>query len=319
MWHVAERDELRRVRQEISSAVRARLIAETRRWVMRDLREGNESPNGGSADRASERRMEQSLDELLDRFGESTIEDWNDDEWERFTLQALWRICCVGVSDLPTHTPQPPRPIRHRDYLLEASGEDADALVHGLLMRFSAAFLDQGLAHWPLPRRDEGFFRAFVALYRSPGGPPAGWRAGLAAELSRLEDDEIGPLESIRDSLEQLGVDRAERESFISATLLALRGWAGMVRQIEERGDRVVRPVPRGSLVEFLAVRLLLDRHALAHTAREALGYDGPLAGLRDAIRADTGFRRPPSVEQRPSWSSSSPRSWGSRPTSSTG
>ena len=115
-------------------------------------------------------------------------------------------------------------------------------------------------------------------------------------------------------------MDRDEWESFISATLLALRGWGGMVRQIEVRGDRVVHPVPRGSLVEFLAVRLLLDRLALAHTAREALGYDGPLAGLRDAIRADTGV--PPgrrASSSGPSWSSSSPRSSGSRPTSSTG
>ena len=62
----------------------------------------------------------------------------------------------------------------------------------------------------------------------------------------------------------------------------------------------MVRPVPPGSLVEFLAVRLLLDRFALAYTAREALGYDGPLSGLRDAIRAGRiESPWPPSVEQR--------------------
>ena len=56
----------------------------------------------------------------------------------------------------------------------------------------------------------------------------------------------------------------------------------------------VVHPVPRGSLVGFLAVRLLLDRFALAHTAREALGFTGPLPMLR-ALAAFW----PPSVEQR--------------------
>ena len=111
VWYVAERDALRRVRQEVSSAVRARLIAETRRWVMRDLRERQRvPPTADPPTEPSERRMEQSLDELLDRFGESTIENWSDDEWEGFTLQALWRICCDGVRDLPTFTPQPPRP-----------------------------------------------------------------------------------------------------------------------------------------------------------------------------------------------------------------
>ncbi len=40
VWYVAEANALRRVRSEVSSAVRARLIAETRRWVIRDLRGG---------------------------------------------------------------------------------------------------------------------------------------------------------------------------------------------------------------------------------------------------------------------------------------
>jgi uncharacterized protein YbcC (UPF0753/DUF2309 family) len=299
VWFVAKREALRRVRQEVSSAVRARMIAETRRWVMRDLRKGNEVPNNGSATGPGALQMERSLDELLDRFGASAIESWSDEQWERFTLQAMWRVCCEGVRDLPMFIAPPPERLRHRDLLLEATGEDADTLVHGLLTRFCAAFLDQGLAAWPLPRRDEGFLRSFAGLYRRPGGPPARWMAGLAAELGRLEEQQVSPLASIRESLDVLGVVRPEWVAFLSATLLALRGWAGMVRQIEERGDRVVHPVPPGSLVEFLAVRLLLDRHALAYTAREALGYTGPLAGLREALWAAAAIPWPPSVEQR--------------------
>jgi uncharacterized protein YbcC (UPF0753/DUF2309 family) len=299
VWYVAKRDALRRIRQEVSSAVRARLIAETRRWVMRDLRRGNEAPNNGSGTGPGALQMERSLDELLDRFGGAAIESWSDEQWERFTLQAMWRVCCEGVRDLPMFVAPPPERLRHRDLLLEATGEDADTLVNGLLIRFCSAFLDQGLAAWQLPRRDEGFLRAFCALYRRRGGPPARWRAGLAAELARLEDQEVGPLASIRESLDDLGVVRPEWVAFLSATLLALRGWAGMVRQIEERGDRVVHPVPRGSLVDFLAVRLLLDRHALAYTAREALGYTEPLAGLRESLWAAAAATWPPSVEQR--------------------
>jgi uncharacterized protein len=299
VWFVAKREALRRVRQEVSSAVRARMIAETRRWVMRDLRNGNEAPNNGSGTGPGALQMERSLDELLARFGGSAIESWSDGQWERFTLQAMWRVCCEGVRDLPMFVAPPPERLRHRDLLLEATAEDADTLVNGLLIPFCSAFLDQGLAAWQLPHRDEGFLRAFCGLYRRPGGPPDRWRAGLAAELARLEDQEISPLASIRESLDDLGVVRPEWVAFLSATLLALRGWAGMVRQIEERGDRVVHSVPRGSVVAFLAVRLLLDRHALAHTAREALGYTGPLAGLRESLWAAAAAPWPPSVEQR--------------------
>src|SRR5579875_3997567 len=38
-WHVAETDALRRIRREVASAVREQLIAETRHWFLRDLRE----------------------------------------------------------------------------------------------------------------------------------------------------------------------------------------------------------------------------------------------------------------------------------------
>jgi uncharacterized protein YbcC (UPF0753/DUF2309 family) len=72
-----------------------------------------------------------------------------------------------------------------------------------------------------------------------------------------------------------------------------------MVRQIELRGDRAVRPAPAGALVEFLAVRLLLDRWALAHTARATLDYAGPLSSLRDHARRHISDQGTPSVEQR--------------------
>ena len=88
------------------------------------------------------------LAELFSRFGENTIETWSDDDWEGFTLQALWRLCCDGVRDLPPYTKQPQPPVRQRDILFEATGVDTDALVHGVLIRFCAAFLDQGMAKW---------------------------------------------------------------------------------------------------------------------------------------------------------------------------
>ncbi|HKB41622.1 MAG TPA: DUF2309 domain-containing protein [Gemmataceae bacterium] len=307
LWFVAETDALRRVRDDVSAAVRERLGAETRRWVMRDLRGRHEAGRGtdfqsvrlkdgfpirptGSAD---------GLDALLERFGESRIEEWDEDTWEAFTLQALWRVCCDGVAGVPELALPPLLPVRHRDLLLLATGVDADLLVHDVLIRFCGAFLDQGVARWQLPRRDEGFYRAFCALYRAPGGPPDHWLRELTEQLGRLEDGHIGPLESIRESLDALGVNEAEWDDFLSATLLALRGWAGMVRFLQERGDRVVHPVPDGSVVEFLAIRLLLDRLALAQTARDALGFMGPLSTLRDELRQRIEPPRPLQVEQR--------------------
>ncbi len=183
----------------------------------------------------------------------------------------------TGVQGLPAFTPPPPEPTRHRDLLFEATGVDTDTLVHPLLIRFCGAFLDQGLADWSLPRRSEGFYRAFCALYRQPWGPPDRWMRGLAGSWGGWRTRGSARWNRSANRLTILGVPPAEWESYLAATLLALRGWAGMVRQIEIRGDRVVQPVPEGSLVEFLAVRLVLDRFALAFAVRQHPEYDVPL------------------------------------------
>ena len=297
-WFVAETDALRRIRPDASAAVRRHLIAETRRWVMRDLRGRKESGNLLPAVGAAQRQGG-GLADLAEQLTDQPLETWKEETWEALTLQILWRVCCAGVTQVPLPAAAPQPWVRHRDLLYQAAGEDADLLVHEILIPFCAAFLDQGLAHWPLPERDKGFFRAFTALYRMPRGPTTPWLAEVAATLQQQEARQVSPLESVRESLELLGVAEDEWDDYLAATLLALRGWAGMTRLLEERGDRAVFPIPVESLVEFLAVRLILDRAAVQALAQTALGYPGKPAELRDELRRQLPPQRPPGIEQR--------------------
>ena len=109
------------------------------------------------------------------------VEDWGPEAWEALALNALWRLCRAGAGAVRAPVNETFRPVRLRDLLVEVTGADPDLLVHDLLIRFCAAFLDQGLAGWALPRREAGFLKAFRALYEQPGGPPERWRHGLAA------------------------------------------------------------------------------------------------------------------------------------------
>jgi uncharacterized protein YbcC (UPF0753/DUF2309 family) len=286
------------VRREVSSAAREQLIAETRHWFLRDYRATGKASERG----AGPKRLPLPpavLQGIFERLNESAIESWSEAQWEEFTLRALWGVCCQGVADVPPVVPSPPPPLRHRDLLLESTGADADLLVHEVLIPFCAAFLDQGLAHWQLPRRDQGFLRAFCACYRRAGRQPQRWLRGLEQELTRLEEGRLDALESIHESLDWLGVSAEEWDAYLAATLLALRGWAGMIRQLEVRGDRAVRPVPPGSLLEFLAIRLLLDRLAAAEIARDALAFTRPLHELWSEAGRRQANAAPISTEQR--------------------
>jgi uncharacterized protein len=288
-WFVAETDALRKVRREASAPARAKLIAETRRWVLREIRIWN-----GTA-----RQIPGWVPELFQRFQASRIEDWTEETWEAFSLEALWRICCEGVAGVPATPCESRLPVRHRDLLLATHAIDTDLKVHDLLIRFTAAFLDQGVSHWPLPEREKGYLEAFCSLYRGGGGPPDAWFRGVPAELARIQDAAIAPLNVILESFELLGIGESEWDAYLSDTLLALRGWGGMIREVEIRSDRVALPIPKDSVIGFVAVRLLLERFAAAHAAREQLGFAGSLADLRTELRKQLPMPQPPGIDAR--------------------
>jgi uncharacterized protein YbcC (UPF0753/DUF2309 family) len=295
-WFVAETDALSRFRDDVPASVRQNMILETRRWVMRDLRR-TASPSGGQQPAIQDRSMRAVLASLFAHFGENSIDHWSDQTWESFTLHALWRICREGVHAVKHAHAPPANPPRHRDLLLEATGEDTDRLVNEVLTRFCAAYLDQGVASWTLPKREQGFLAAFAHLYRQPGGPVDGWLRGLRARLDELEGQSA--LSIIQDSLARLGVAQSQWDSVLRSTFLALRGWAGMIHQMEMRADRVAHPIAGGSLLEFLAVRLVLECLALEYVAREYLGYTGPLHELRHEARAQVTRHDAASIDQR--------------------
>jgi uncharacterized protein YbcC (UPF0753/DUF2309 family) len=285
-WFVEETDALRRFRPEVAASTRIHLIGETRHWVLRDLRGRN-----GSAPAW--------VGELLGRLGAAQIESWNESTWEEFTLGALWEICRAGVLSAPTPPSTVESAIRHRDLLLEATGIDTDRWVHDLLIRFSSAYVDQGVSHWPLPEREHGFFLSFCSLYRQAGGPPDPHLKGLDRELARLQDSNIDPVQCIHESMLELGVPASEWAEYLSATLLTLRGWGGIVRHLEEQPDRVAHPVAAESFAGFVAVRLLLERFTLTHAARESLKYTGSLAELRNHLRSTLLTSLIPKVEEQ--------------------
>ena len=72
-----------------------------------------------------------------------------------------------------------------------------------------------------------------------------------------------------------------------------------MIQQVELRADRVAHAIPSGSLTEILAVRLILDRLAVAAVARDALEFAGPLHEVRGAARHALPRHKSAGIDQR--------------------
>jgi uncharacterized protein YbcC (UPF0753/DUF2309 family) len=261
VWLLEETDAARRLREDLPAQTREGLMAGVRARYGRDVAEA---------------------------------------KLERRVARRLWQVCLGAVAQVPGGGPSArPRPVRHRDLLLQVTGVDTDMLVHPLLIRFCAAYLDQGLSQWGFPDREPGMLRAFLRIYGRRGGPPEAWMRGLFALVARETaaggDDEASILRSLR----ALGVTKGEWDTFTVATLIALRGWGGIIRQLELRPDRAPAFAPPATIAGFLAVRLLLERLAIEHVARAHDGYRGPLDGLREALGKRLAGVAAPTPEER--------------------
>ncbi|MCA9057984.1 MAG: DUF2309 family protein, partial [Planctomycetaceae bacterium] len=251
-WLLMETDVLTRFRVEVSEENRTQLVGEARQCAA-GLKQPVEDPELATAmRRARSARAEAAV-------------------WEEICLRLMWQYCRDGVAQVALRSAPMPRPVRSADLLKKLTGSDADELVHELLISFCASYLDQGFAEWNLPDRSVGFLEAFSSLFLSPEPLRRPWLTDLRAELLRLRQACTSPAEWIADSLQHLGISAEERAEFLRASLLALKGYAGMLWQTESRPDRVRFCSPQGTLMEFLAVRLLLDRLALRYLAKKAI------------------------------------------------
>jgi uncharacterized protein len=278
-WFIHEADALVRFRADVAPPARRRLLDSTRHRLRRDVFGPGDTTNVRSREFAAE---------FVECFDVLTIDSWNEASWEAATLFLLWRLAWHGVGQVPAKQPSQRLTLRHRDALLRRTGRDTDQLVNAELTRFCAAYLDQGYASWQLPKRDDGFLAAYSSLVCN-SRPGEAWLARLPEELARLEHGSISPLASVGESLADLGVNAEERPEFLAQTLHALKGWAGMLWQMETNGEWTVRPAREGTLVEYLAIRLILERLALAEVARQELDFRGPLAQLSDACHVAPG------------------------------
>ena len=276
-WLTAETDALDHFCVGTTEAVKSQIVDTVRHWTMRELRTANGSPGENSI--AIFKHFEPF-------FPFSKVEDWSGSTWQKWTLHFLWQECVLAGEATQSRriVKQPYR--RHRDRLLSELAEDSDVLVHDLLIRFSAAMMDQGLATWEIPNRSEGFYRCFLLLFKDQVPWAERWLLPLETIIRGEDLISKSPLESIAHSLTVLGVATSDWDAYLERTLLALPDWSGMVQQMATNAAWTLSPVKAGSLDEFLAVRLVLDRLAVRYVANKNIRRK---LSFQDILQLDSG------------------------------
>ncbi|KFE72214.1 YbcC family protein [Hyalangium minutum] len=305
-WRMAELAASQRLRADLPAATRSRILQRSTEgvrawmgrvgldWTMADLAKAllGSVPEGSTPEQALAAAFGgdgslPSLQERLDRHPEA------------FAVSALWATCRTPLLQVkPQALADTHEQVRsHREVLREVTGEDVSDLVHPHLIRACAAYLDLGVAHWTMPDRDRGFYFAWRAMKVRGSGVLPRWLHGLEEELAQSEARNLSAMDGVLAALDELGVPEHQWEAVITRVLLALPGWAGMMSRLEN--NPLDRPTgsPPASLMDFLAVRLTLERFALRDVARRRLNYTGPLAGLMEHARRSAP-QHAPAVER---------------------
>ncbi len=183
-------------------------------------------------------------------------------DFRHAALQALFDACFA-------------RAVAHEDE--PAAPRPVDEIIHPWLIRLCSVFLDQGMAYWPMPNREAGFYQSVRKLLSQPSAVFPRYLTGLDDEFRRQEYFSFSALDAVLDFLETLRFKEPEWEDVLRAELLALPGWAGLMRRLEEDPKLAPHRAVPASLTDYLAVRLTMSRVASRMGAAETVPQESPL------------------------------------------
>lgn len=186
-------------------------------------------------------------------------------DFRKAALRALFEACFTRAT---AHEEEPvqPRPV--------------DEIVNPWLIRLCAVFLDQGNAYWPMPQRERGFYGSVRLLLAQRGGVFPMYLAGLDEEFRRQERSTFSATDAVLEYLDDRHYDEALWPDVLRSELLALPGWAGLIRRLEEDPGLAPHRTLPCSLMDFLAVRLTMSRVASRTGGGEAEPGENPLKTL---------------------------------------
>jgi uncharacterized protein YbcC (UPF0753/DUF2309 family) len=183
-------------------------------------------------------------------------------DFRRPALRALFDACFARV-------------IAHEEEL--ALPRPVDEVIHPWLIRLCSVFLDQGTAYWPMPHRETGFYESVRMLLARRGGVFPKYLAGLDEEFQRQEQRSFSAADAVLDYMDTQYFREADWQHILQAELLALPGWAGLMRRFEEDPGLAPHEIRPCSLMDFLAVRLTMSRVASRMGAAEKAPEESPL------------------------------------------
>lgn len=169
-----------------------------------------------------------------------------------------------------------------RGLLQALTGRDLMDALRPHLLRHLGAHLDQGMAAWHNPARGLGFYTA----WRTSADEDLTWSLSDLREwrqqLERLPDD---PLDALIQELQLLGLEPSRWAAYLERLAQELPGWSGMFLWRQQNPDYAPAGGIPVDMLDYLAVRLVLERLFAQRLCRQHWRIETSLPVLRGYFR----------------------------------
>jgi uncharacterized protein YbcC (UPF0753/DUF2309 family) len=156
-------------------------------------------------------------------------------------------------------------------------------MINDQMISWCAAFLDEGLAGWPMPDRERGLYDAWRKLAERDHILMFLGVKDFAQKIRQLPPD---PEDTVILILRTMGIPEEHWAGYLTLHLAALPGWAGMVNWRDTHPIYEMQKRYPIDLTQYLAVRLFYEVELVAALCRKEWGIDGTMPALRRYFQA---------------------------------
>ena len=163
------------------------------------------------------------------------------------------------------------------DWLALLAGVALVDQINDQMIKWTGAFLDEGMAGWQMPGRQDGFYRAWRTL---AARDYSGRFLGIKQFATKVRDFPDCPEDAIALSLRRLEIPAQRWGDYLSRLLAQLPGWAGFIRW---RGENPGYPPHEQHPIDplqYLAVRLFYESELVSGFCRRKWGIEGTLPAV---------------------------------------
>lgn len=164
------------------------------------------------------------------------------------------------------------------DWLDKLAGASLVDQVNDQMIKWNAAFLDEGMAGWQMPGRQAGFYASWRDLVQRDFSARFLGIKKFASKCRALPDS---PADAIAAHLTKLKIPPDRWAGYMARLFAQLPGWVGFIRWRSENPNYAAQAEHPMDPVEYLAVRLFYEVELVEAFCQREWANKGTLSALR--------------------------------------